>query len=793
MNLSKRWLCDYITPNVTDKQFADMMTMSGSKVEGMKIEGNDLENIVVGEIVKIDKHPDSDHLWVCEVDTGKFGTVCIVTGAQNLKESDYVPVAMDNATVAGGKLIKSGVIRGIESAGMLCSLSELGLTKNDFPYAIEDGIFVLGDDCEKINGMDIQSAIGLNDVVTEFEITSNRPDCLSVIGLAREAAASMGQSLTTPEHTALTVRDKLDNLLEVEIHNPQKCYRYIGAVVTGVKIEPSPRWMRERLRASGVRPINNIVDITNFVMLEYGQPMHAFDIRFLEGNKVNVRCAENNEKIITLDGIERVLDSDMLVIADTIKPVAIAGIMGGEYSGIMNDTKTIVFESACFNGASVRGTAKKLGMRTESSARFEKELDPNGCIVSIARALDLVSELGAGTVMNDVVDCDCSIRKPRILQFNWEWINKFIGIHLTEIQQKKILENIDFTVESDLVTVPTYRNDVEHLADLAEEVARFYGYENIPNLPLTGIANGKLTEKQKYEKLVSETLLACGLSEIQTYSFVGAKCFDKICLPKQSDARNCVCIMNPLGEDTGIMRTTPLPSMLEVLARNFNYRNPEAKLFEIATEYIPRGTDQLPDEKQKIIVGMYGQDASFPAVKGIVEVLLNVTGIKEFSIDAETGNSSYHSGRCAKIYNEGKEIAIVGEIHPAVTENYDIAISVYAAEIDFDILFANRKTRKTYTPLPKYPSVDRDLSFICDKNIPVQKLRGLIAGAVGDLLENIVLFDVYEGEQIPDGMKSVAFSITLRSSQRTLTDLDADEAVSRAILSLKNTGISLRS
>ena len=793
MNLSKRWLNDYVTLGVTDKEFADLMTMSGSKVEAVNVEGENLTNIVVGQLLELKKHPDSDHLWVCQVYTGNSQTLSIVTGAQNCRVKDYVPVALDNAIINGGKIIKKGAVRGIDSEGMLCSLSELGLTKHDFPYAVEDGIFILGDDCERVPGMDIRESIGLNDIITEFEITSNRPDCLSVIGLAREAAATIGQRFVVPTPETVEAKDKLEDLLDVEIFDDGKCYRYVGAVVKDVKIAPSPRWMRERLRASGVRPINNIVDITNYVMLEFGQPMHAFDIRFLEGNKVNVRCAENEERIVTLDGVERILEKDMLVIADAVKPVAVAGIMGGEFSGIMEDTKTIVFESACFNGASVRSTAKKLGMRTESSARFEKELDPNGCLLSLERALELVKILNAGTVINEVVDCNRSVKKPRVINFDPEWINRFIGINLSRTDQKAMLENLNFIVDSNTVTVPTFRNDVEHPADLAEEVARFYGYENIPNLPLTGVANGKLSDKQKYEALVNATMLACGFSEIQTYSFVGLKCFDKICLPVQCDERNCVRIANPLGEDTGIMRTTTLPSMLEVLARNFNFRNSSAKLYEIATEYLPRGNDKLPEEKQSVMLGMYGDGANFLTAKGVVEELLAVTGIRNYSVEAETENPSYHAGRCARIFKENSTIAIVGEVHPNVIANYDITTNVYAAEIDFETLYSNRETKKAYVPLPKYPSIDRDLSFVCDKSIPVLKLRDLIATAVGDLLDSITLFDVYDGEQIPRGKKSVAFSITLRSAERTLTDRDADEAMSRAVQSLNAQEISLRS
>lgn len=793
MNLSKKWLNDYFCTNVSDKEFADKMTMSGSKVEGYKAEGAELKNILVGKLLSIDKHPDSDHLWVCQVDIGNTEDLQIVTGAQNLKSGDYVPVALDNSVIHGGKKIEKGILRGIESSGMLCSLSELGLTILDFPYAVENGIFVLGDDCLKKTGADITEAIGLNDVVTEFEITPNRPDCLSVIGLAREAAASFGMTLETPAPKLKICSGDVNETLKVDVLAPEKCYRYIGAVVDNVKICSSPRWMRERLRASGVRPINNIVDITNYVMLEYGQPMHAFDIRYLEGGRVIVRCAEKGEKITTLDGIERQLREDMLVIADANKPVAIAGVMGGEHSGIIEDTRTIVLESACFNGSSVRNTAKELGMRTESSARFEKGLDPNACLISINRALELIQMLNAGEVVNGVVDCNMASKQARTLPFEWQWVNSFIGINVPEKEQKKILENLSFKVESGVITIPTFRNDVEHMADISEEVARFYGYENIPNRPLSGVANGKLTERQKLERLICETLIACGLSEIQTYSFISPKYYDKICLPADSRLRDSVVIANPIGEDTSVMRTTALPSMLDTLARNYNYRNPEACFFELATEFTPQGKDTLPVEILKVTLGMYGQRFDFFILKGFIEELLDRAGIECFDIEAERNNPSYHPGRCAKLSIDGKCLAVFGEISPGVQENYDVGTKIYAATVDFNTIFERRNTKKTYKPLPKFPSTTRDLAFVCNKDISVLTLEKTISEAVGELLEDILLFDVYEGSQIQKNMKSVAFSLRLRSADRTLTDDEAEEAMNRAVNAIGELGISLRS
>ncbi len=792
MNLSKKWLNDYFNIPVSDKDFADIMTMSGSKVEGCKTEGSELKNIVVGKLLSLNKHPDSDHLWICKVDVGNPEILQIVTGAQNLKIDDIIPVALDNSVINGGKEIKAGKLRGVDSAGMLCSLSELGLTLHDFPYAVEDGIFVLGEDCSKTLGIDIREAIGFNDVVTEFEITSNRPDCLSVVGLAREAAASFGQRFNEPIPKVNHCIGDVNQLLSVNILAPEKCYRYVGAVVKNVRISSSPLWVRERLRASGVRPINNIVDITNYVMLEYGQPMHAFDMRFLDGGSVIVRLAKDGEKITTLDGIERDLVSSMLVIADENKPVAIAGVMGGEHSGIMDDTQTIVFESACFNGASVRNTAKLLGMRTESSARFEKELDPLGCLNSLNRAIELVQMLDAGDVVGGVVDSNTSNKQQTVLPFDWNWVNKFIGINVSEQEQKKILENLGFKVDSGYVTAPTFRNDIEHLADISEEVARFYGYENIPNHPLSGVANGKLTAKQLLERLINETMLGCGFTEIQTYSFVSPKVYDKICLPLDSENRSCVVISNPLGEETGVMRTTPLPSMLEVLARNYSFRNPKAKLFELATEYIPQGNDTLPIERQKITIGMYGADINFYDIKGVVEELLDKTGVESYDIEAVNDNPIFHPGRCAKLVLCSKELALFGEIHPTVQENYGFDTKVFAATIDFEIIFESRNSRKIYRQLPKFPSTARDLAFVCRKSINVVTLEKAISEAVGSLLEEIVLFDVYEGSQIPVGMKSVAFSIRLRSLERTLTDEEAEKAMNRAIEALGDLGISLR-
>ena len=793
MNLSKKWLQDFVDLEVSDKEFADEMTLSGSKVESFEVEGSELDNIITGRIESLERHPDSDHMWICMANVGKDENIQIVTGAQNLKAGDVVPVAMDHSVVHGGQKITKGKLRGVESNGMLCSLGELGLTAHDFPYAIEDGIFVLGDDCDRTLGIDIREAIGLNDTVTEFEITSNRPDCLSVLGLAREAAATFKKPLKTHVPYLTPTDGDVNELLSVEIQNPEKCDRYCGAVVQNVRVKASPRWMRERLRACGVRPINNIVDITNYVMLEYGQPMHAFDLRYINNHSIIVRNAKDGETITTLDGVERTLTPEMLVIADADKPVAVAGVMGGEYSGIMDDTNTIVFESACFNGPSTRITSKKLGLRTEASGRYEKELDPQNCMPALLRALELVQLLDAGDVVSGIIDCDKSSKLKRTLPFLPEWVNSFIGIDVSADDQKAILERIDVRVEGDTIIVPSFRNDLEHLADISEEIARFYGYQNIPNRPLGGVANAALTESQKLEKVVSSTMLACGFTEIATFSFISPKAYDKIRLPENSPKRNSVVISNPLGEDTSVMRTTVIPSMLDVLSRNYNNRNASAALFELSNEYIWKGPDELPDENEKLTLGMYGDDYDFFTLKGAVEELFDVVGIKNYDVEPLTDDPTFHPGRTAVIKLGDEVIAVVGEVHPAVLKNYDIGVKAYVAQVDFASLLKYGDNKRSYKALPKFPASSRDLAFVCDADVPVMKIEKLIAKAVGKILEDIALFDVYVGSQIPEGMKSVAFSVRMRASDRTLTDAEADSAVKKAVDELDKVGIKLRS
>lgn len=800
MILSRKWLEDYVdTKDISNKDFCDAMTLSGSKVEEYKAEGSELENIVVGRINSLERHPDSDHLWICRVDTGSGEDCQIVTGAQNLCVGDYVPAALPGAVVYNRhehclEKIKKGKLRGVESNGMLCSFDELGLTQNDFPYAAVDGIFVLGEDCERTPGLDIHDAIGYNDVCVEFEITSNRSDCMSVTGLAREAAATFGRDFKLREPEVKPGHGDVSKHLKVHIAEPEKCYRYSGAVVENVRVKESPRWLRERLRASGVRPISNIVDITNYVMLEYGQPMHAFDLRYLDGGEVNVRNARDGEKITTLDGVERELDSSMLVIADKNKPIAVAGVMGGEYSGIMDDTTTIVFESACFNGISVRRTAKALGMRTEASSRYEKELDPGATMRALKRALELVQELDAGDVVNGVEDCFVKPKKEVKVKFDYKWINDFIGIDLSEEEQKKILEKIEFSFDGEgNIIAPAFRNDIEHIADISEEVARFYGYHNIPNRQLSGNANGKLTDNQKFIRLINETLISCGCSEISTFSFISPKAYDKIRLAKDDAKRNSVVIRNPLGEDTSIMRTTILPSMLEVLARNINRKNSEASLYEIGTVYEPTEPGRLPIESQKAVIGLYGGGADYYTLKGIVEKLLSTLNTAQYDIVPVSDNPTFHPGRAAQFTVAGKTLAMLGEIHPEAAENYGISERVYIAEIDVNTAYENTAAPRTHKALPKFPAVSRDLAFVCGRDIPVLALEKEIRAAAGKTLESVNLFDVYEGEQIESGKKSVAFNIQMRSAEKTLTDEEADAAMKRIVKALGKIDISLRS
>ena len=789
MNLSMKWLSEFVTLDpMSPREFAEAMTMSGSKVEGWEIEGEKLDKVVVGQVLSIEKHPDADKLVVCQVDAGGEAPIQIVTGASNLTAGDKVPVALDGSTLVNGTKIKKGKLRGVESCGMMCSLGELGLTAHDFPYAIEDGIFVLQEECEL--GQDIRSVIGLNDTGVEFEITSNRPDCFSVIGLAREAAATFDKELKLHTPVVKAGHGDCAGLLDVKIEAPDLCPIYSARIVKNVRVKPSPRWLRERLRVMGVRPINNIVDITNYVMLEYGQPMHAFDLRSIDEGKIRVRRAKNGEKITTLDGTNHVLTDNQLVIADAGKPVAIAGVMGGEYSGIVDDTTTIVFESANFLGSSVRITARDQGMRTDASSRYEKGLDPNNCIPALNRACELVELLDAGDVMDGIIMDDHSKALPRKIPLEADWINRFLDLSLSGEEMRTILSKLGCQFDGDLVIVPTYRPDLVHKADIAEEIARFYGYNKIPSTSIRGGAQGKYSARQKFDQTISRTMLAAGLSEIMTYSFVSPKVYDKILVPADSPLRKSVVISNSLGEDTSIMRTTALPSMLEILQRNYNNRNASAHLFEIAREYIPTAENELPVEKNKLICGFYGGDGlDFFTVKGIVEDQIS---LYNWDIEAVRDQFAFHPGQCAKLSAGDDVLGYFGQIHPKVAENYGIDEKVYAVTLDVDLLFTHASPEKQYHPLPKFPAVTRDLALLCEESIPVLTLEKTIQSACGQILESIKLFDVYQGKQIAAGQKSVAFNITLRSADSTLGEEQVNAAMKRIMKALEKMDVKLR-
>ena len=797
MNLSLNWLHDFTnTDGISVKEYCDRMTDTGSKVEGYEILGEDIQNVKVAKVVSMERHPDSDHLWICQIDIGSEVTQ-IVTGAQNVHPGDIVPAAIPVATLPGGVKIKAGKLRGVESNGMLCSIAELNLTLHDMPDAVEDGILILGEEYADKIGMDIKEALMLNDTVVEFEITSNRPDCLSVIGLARETAISFDKPLHIPAPVVKETNDgdKIDNYLSVQISDPDLCFRYAAKVVKNVKIAPSPLWLRMRLRAAGVRPINNIVDITNYVMLEYGQPMHAFDYSCLDGSAINVRRANDGENFKSLDDKDHTLDSSMLVIADSKKAVALAGVMGGANSEIKDDTTTVVFESACFSGPSVRVTAKKNGMRTESSARFEKGLDAENAMGGLLRACELVQMLGAGEVVDGIIDVYPTKVAPTVLPLEVERYNKFLGVELTEDYVIDVLTRLECKIEDGKITVPSFRADLTCMNDIAEEVIRIYGYNKIKSTCIKAeTTQGGRTPKQKFEVDTEELLYGLGFDQIQTFSFISPKCYDKIRLPEGSTLRKSVVITNPLGEDTSVMRTTALPSMLEVLTRNINFSNENVSLFEMANVYLPTdGDNSLPNEPKMIVLGSYG-DTDFYTLKGVVENILASARIKGVTYKAVCDNPSYHPGRCAAVYAaDGTELGIFGQVHPLVCENYGVNIPVYAGVLSFDNIWDCADHMIDYKPLPKFPASSRDFSFICDEELTVGEIQDVMSRAAGKLCESVKLFDIYRGEKIGAGKKSVSFRVILRASDRTLTVEEADKASKKILNDLKfKLGIGIR-
>ena len=906
MNLSRKWLSEFVTVDANDKDFAETMTLSGSKVELTHDLGAEISNVVAGRVLSLERHPDSDHMWICRIDAGQAEPVQIVTGAWNVHVGDLVPVALHKSTLPGGVKIEKGKLRGVVSNGMLCGLSELGLDERDFPYAvitpaailgdyhpldkdkpsipadikagdkvfgpvvcagitavepagvnrwtvtldlggghtaghdtacanlhagdlvayntdqalictladlhaeqkefphcIPDGIFILHEDCRP--GDDIKAVTGLDDHVVEFEITPNRPDCLSVIGLAREVSATYDAPLRLHEPVVKGgAEGNLVELLDVETPAADLCPRYTARMVRNVKIGPSPKWMRERLRAMGVRPINNIVDITNYVMLEYGQPMHAFDYRYVKGGRIIVRLAEEGETLTTLDGQERKLTSSHLVIADDTRAVGLAGIMGGEDSEIVSDTVDVVFESANFDGTCIRKGALALGMRTEASAKFEKGLDPLNTLPAVNRACELVELLGAGEVVDGVIDILNCVPQPRTIRMDPDRVNALLGTDIPAVDMYQYLERVDIVTENrDFpngpadVLIPSWRADVEGIADLSEEVARFYGYNNIPcTLQRGETTKGGYSPEQKLEQTLGSVCRACGYDEIITYSFISPTYYDKIRWPEDYAQRKSFKILNPLGEDTSIMRTTVLPSMLEILTRNYNYRNKSAKLYEIGRIYLPGGEDGLANESKVLSMGAYGTDMDFYAMKGVIEAILREIRAENVHFEGPAGapsDASYHPGRVATVWAGSNCLGIFGQIHPLVARNYGVDGELYCAELSFDELMNARGTDAEYVPLPKFPAVTRDIAVVCDEAVTVGTLEAAIQKGARGLLKEVTLFDVYRGKGVAEGKKSVAFSLVLRADDRSLTAEEADADVKSILETLeKDCGAVLR-
>ena len=790
MDISMSWLKDYVDVDADIKDYVEDITLSGSKVEGYQEICKDITGVVVGKVLSIDQHPDADKLVITKIDVAREEPLQIVTGATNLFVGAYVPVATDGAHLAGDVKIKKGKLRGVESNGMLCSVEELGFDRHDFPEAPENGIYIFEN--QQPLGADVRDVMDLLDTTVEFEITSNRPDCFSVIGLARETAATYKKEFKFPE---ITVKEEADGdineMISVEIKNADLCPRYVARVVKDVKIAPSPRWMRKRLRSVGIRPINNIVDITNYVMSELGQPMHAFSIDTIDEHKIIVRNANDGETFNTLDGIERKLDSSMLVIADPNKAVAVAGVMGGANSMITGDTATVLFESANFNGPNVRITAKKLGLRTDASSKFEKGLDPNISRIAVDRAVQLVEMLGCGTVVKGAVDCYPNKRESWQLSYDPTWINGLLGTDISEDEMIDIFKRIEIKVDkaTRTVTIPTFRPDLEAQADLAEEVARFYGYNKIvPTLAAGTPTVGKKTYSQTIAEVIKKAMITNGLCEAMNFTFESPKVFEKLNIPEDSHLRKAVKISNPLGEDFSVMRTTTLNGMLNSLSTNYNRRNEEAGLFEIGKVYIPKALPltELPNEPHKLTIGMYGK-MDFYSLKGIVEYLFSVLGMSEkVEYSPESNISWMHPGRTASVSINGESFGYLGELHPAVANNYSIGTRVYIAVLDVEAMIGVANMVSVYKALPKFPSVTRDISMVINENVFVKEIENVIKKKGGKLLEAINLFDVYQGSQIEKGFKSVSYSITFRAPDRTLVDDDVNTVMKKILSTLES-------
>jgi len=787
MKVPMSWFNDYTDiSDITPKEYAHALTMTGSKVEGIENMGGEISNVVTGKVLTCEMHPDSDHLHVCTVDAGTGEALQIVCGAPNVKEGIIVPVALNGSTLPGGITIKKGKLRGVESNGMLCSHEELGISDADLGYTPEYGILILEEGTPV--GMDIKDYFDINEDVVEFEITSNRPDCFSVIGLARETAVTFGKPFNVPKPTFKENNENIKDTLTVEVKNPEKCMRYSAKMVKNVKIGPSPKWMVTRLKAAGIRSINNIVDITNYILLEYGQPMHAFDLRDLAGNKIVVRDAADGEVIKTLDEQDRTLNSNDLVISDGEKAVAIAGVMGGFNSEVKEDTTTVVFESATFEASTVRLTAQKVGLRTEASSRYEKGLDVLNTIPAVERACQLVEELGCGEVVGGTIDVIGKEYEKRVHAFRPEKINAFLGTDISLDDMVSYLKALEFEVNLDDMTLvsPSFRPDIEGEADIAEEIARIYGYDKIPVTLLSGAATrGGKSPIQKTRDIINKTLTAQGMFEIYTYTFTGPFVYDKLNIPQDHELRNSVKISNPFGDDTSMMRTTSVGSMLDTLSYNFNRRAESAKLFEIAKVFRPTEPGKLPNEPEIVTIGMYG-DVDFFDLKGACEVLFKELKIKKVKYSACTDNPIYHPGRCATVTINGKAAGTIGEIHPDVAKKFNIGTKCYVAEIALDAMFGAINTEVKFTALPKFPAVTRDIAMLVDKAVPVADIEAIMVKASGNLLDTIKLFDVYEGSQIPEGKKSVAYAISFRAADRNLTNEEINVVFEKILKKLES-------
>lgn len=783
------WIKDYVDIDCDIIEFTDAMTMSGSKVEGYEELGKEITKVVVGKILKIEGHPDADKLIVTQVEVGKKEIIQIVTGADNVSEGDYVPIALVGSTLPGGINIKKGKLRGIPSNGMMCSIEELGFSKEDYPNAPEHGIFIFEKQYDL--GKDVKEIFGLNDKVVEYEITSNRPDCQGILGIAREAAITFNKEFKYPSITVKEAGEDVNDFIKVEIEDEELCPRYTARVVKNIKIAPSPLWMKKRLIAAGINPINNIVDITNYVMMEFGQPMHAFDLSKIAQNKIVVKRASDNETFVTLDGEERKLDSSVLMICDGEKEIAVAGVMGGENSKVEDDVKTILFESANFKGSSVRITAKKLGLRTDASGKFEKGLDPNNCLDAINRACQLIEELEAGEVVSGIVDEYPTVLESKKVEYNKDSINALLGTDIEEDFMVSIFEKVGCIVDTEnkIVSAPTHRPDLEREADLAEEVARFYGYDNIPVTIANGSATiGAKTYEQKIEDITKEVMEAYGLSEAMTYTFESPKVFDKLAIAKDDKLRETITIKNPLGEDFSIMRTISVNGILNSLSNNFNKRNDEACIYELGKIYLPYELplENLPDERLQLTMGLYGKGVDFYSTKGIVEALLEQLGLlNEVSYEVSNEKNWLHPGRQAKILVKGKEIGVIGEVHPTVTDNYEIDTKAYLVVIDMPNLIKNSTLDRSFMPLPKYPAMTRDIAMLVKDEIMVAQIEEVIKKYGGRNLVEVTLFDVYKGEQIEKGYKSVAYSITFRSPDKTLKEKEVNKSMTKILSALE--------